>query len=150
MRVRALGHAAINVRSLADSERFYHDILGMPIAARTDLLGGMTFFSLGNHHDFAIHEVGEDAQGATTGDILSRPGLSHLAFKVGDTLEELQAVKAHLERHNVPIVLTADHEVTASLYVLDPDGNGVELYVDTSDVWQRSPEQVATMRPLAV
>ena len=34
----------------------------------------------------------------------------------------------------MPIGLAGDHVVTALLYLRDPDGNGVELYVDTSDV----------------
>ena len=43
-----------------------------------------------------------------------------------------------------------DHEVTNSLYFADPDGNGVEVYVDVSDVWQRDPQRVAQLKPLAL
>ena len=41
-----------------------------------------------------------------------------------------------------------DHEVTKSLYFADPDGNGVELYVDASDAWRREPQRVAQLMPL--
>ena len=61
MRVQSLGHVVLNVRDLERAEQFYYGILGLPIVARSDELGGMTFFSLGNHHDFAIHAVGDDA-----------------------------------------------------------------------------------------
>ena len=30
----------------------------------------------------------------------------------------------------------------------DPDGNGVELYVDASDVWKDEPERMLEMAPL--
>jgi catechol 2,3-dioxygenase len=43
-----------------------------------------------------------------------------------------------------------DHEVTKSLYMSDPDGNGVELYVDASDAWKRDPQRVAQLAPLAL
>ena len=41
-----------------------------------------------------------------------------------------------------------DHEVTKSLYFEDPDGNGIELYVDASDVWRSEPQRVAQLMPL--
>jgi catechol 2,3-dioxygenase len=44
----------------------------------------------------------------------------------------------------------ADHTVTRSIYVRDPDGNGIELYVDASDVWRTDPQTVATMVPMTL
>jgi len=38
--------------------------------------------------------------------------------------------------------------VTKSLYFEDQDGNGIELYVDASDVWRREPQRVAQLQPL--
>ena len=35
-----------------------------------------------------------------------------------------------------------------SLYFEDPDGNGIEVYVDTSDIWRREPQRVAQLMPL--
>ena len=35
-----------------------------------------------------------------------------------------------------------------SLCFEDPDGNGIEVYVDTSDVWRREPQRVAQVMPL--
>jgi catechol 2,3-dioxygenase len=37
-----------------------------------------------------------------------------------------------------------DHTVTKSLYLQDPDGNEVELYVDASDAWKSDPQTVAS------
>jgi catechol-2,3-dioxygenase len=36
------------------------------------------------------------------------------------------------------------------LYLNDPDGNGIELYVDTSDSWKYDRSLVATVKPLAI
>jgi catechol 2,3-dioxygenase len=37
-----------------------------------------------------------------------------------------------------------DHTVAKSLYLQDPDGNEVELYVDASDVWKSDPQTAAS------
>jgi catechol-2,3-dioxygenase len=38
--------------------------------------------------------------------------------------------------------------VTQSIYFTDPDGNGIELYVDTSAAWKKDPASVAHIAPL--
>ena len=63
-------------------------VLGMEVAARHPTMP-MTFYTLGNHHDLALLEVGDDAPQADR----KSTGLYHLAFCVGDTLDELRAVR---------------------------------------------------------
>ncbi len=74
-------------------------------------------------------------------------GLHHVAFNIGTTLDELREAKAKLDAAGIATD-PVDHEVTKSLYFKDPDGNGVELYVDASDVWRQHPQRVAQLRPL--
>ena len=145
MKVQALGHAVLKVRNQERAEQFYNGVLGIPIAARHETMP-MTFFTLGNHHDLAVLAVGDDTPDAPQ----NAPGLYHIALKVGDSLEELREVKEHLERSGVTIDRTIDHTVSQSIYLRDPDGNGVELYVDGSDVWKEDPQQVAQGKALAL
>jgi len=43
----------------------------------------------------------------------------------------------------------ADHKVSQSIYLNDPDGNGLELYVDADPaIWQTDPAAVAHVEPL--
>ena len=146
MKIKALGHVVLRVTDRARAEGFYSGVLGLPVCARYDQDGvRMAFFTLGNHHDFAVMEV--SGEGSSRSE--SAVGLHHVAFKIGDSLEELREARAKLEAAGVntnPI----DHEVTKSLYFEDPDGNGVELYVDASDVWRREPQRVAQIAPLAL
>ena len=142
MQIQSLGHVVLKVRSQEQAEAFYNGILGMPIAARLERYA-MTFFSFGNHHDFAIMAVGQDAE--STPDRAT--GLSHVAFKIGDNLDELRATKLSLEEAGIA-VRARDHGVTQSLYLHDPDGNAIELYVDTSDAWKEHPELIARSDPL--
>lgn len=144
MKIMSLGHVVLRVRDRERSEQFYNGVLGLPICARLEDAGlKMAFFTLGNHHDFAVMEVGGDGNGRSDNSI----GLDHVAFKIGNSLDELRDAKSKLEAAGIapnPV----DHEVTKSLYFKDPDGNGVELYVDASDVWRREPQRVAQLQPL--
>ena len=146
MQVQALGHVVIKVRSCERSEDFYSGVLGIPVAARLTDPMRMTFFTLGNHHDFAAMEVGEDAPAENP----AGTGLAHLAFKVGDSMDELRAAKTELESKGVGIHWALDHKVTQSIYLRDPDGHEVELYVDASDIWKTEPEAVLAFDPLEV
>lgn len=144
MHIQALGHVVLKVRDLERSVQFYRDILGIKEVAR--YRGAMVFFSFGsNHHDLALLQLGEQASHPAETDV----GLYHVAFKVGNTLDELRACKAHLERHGVTILGTSDHNVSQSLYIQDPDGIDIELYVDADPaLWKDNPEAVAVVRPL--
>ena len=70
-----------------------------------------------------------------------------MAFKIGDSLDELREAKRVLDRAGVRAA-AVDHKVTKSLYFVDPDGNAVELYVDASDAWKEDPDLVAGAGPL--
>ncbi len=143
MQVSKLGHAVIKVRDMERAEAFYHDVLGIEISARHESMP-MTFLTLGDHHDLALLAVGDEAPDADS----NAPGLFHLAFRIGDTLDELRTARDELEAAGVKVHATIDHVVSKSLYVNDPDGNGVELYVDGSDVWKTEPQAVAQGEPM--
>ncbi|MDP6389255.1 MAG: VOC family protein [Alphaproteobacteria bacterium] len=144
MKIQSLGHVVLKVANQARAEEFYNGFLGLPIAARFERLN-MTFFSLGDHHDFAVMAVGDDAAGADDKAV----GLQHVAFKIGDDPEVLIEAKAKFDAAGIE-VRAVDHEVTQSLYFFDPDGNQLEVYVDVSDEWKRDPQAVAQGRPLDI
>ncbi len=144
MKIKSLGHVVLRVTDRERAKAFYNGVLGLPVCAHLDKDGmKMAFFSLGNHHDFAVMEV--SGEGSSRSD--SAVGLHHVAFNIGTTLEELREAKAKLDAAGIATD-PVDHEVTKSLYFRDPDGNGVELYVDASDVWRQHPQRVAQLMPL--
>jgi catechol 2,3-dioxygenase len=146
MKIKQLGHVVLRVTDVARAETFYNGVLGLPVAARLDEHGmKMTFFTLGNHHDFAVLQV--SGEGSTKAQ--SAVGLHHVAFKIGSDLDDLREAKAHLEAAGVRTT-PIDHEVTKSLYFDDPDGNNIEVYVDASDAWKTDPQRVAQIAPLAL
>ena len=147
MRVRELGHVVLYVRNLERSRRFYRDLLGWREVARWGNRGAL-FSSGRTHHELLLIEVGEDAHPVPPP---PRVGLYHIGLKVGDSDDELRAAVAELQSAGVPIVGTADHTVTHSVYILDPDGNEIELYVDIlpPERWREEPELILSpVRPL--
>ena len=47
--------------------------------------------------------------------------------------------------------MTLDHKVSQGLYITDPDGNMIELYVDAPEAtWHDDPSLVANSDPLAL
>jgi catechol-2,3-dioxygenase len=132
MQVQSLGHVVLKVQNRERSEHFYSDVLGIPVISRISEPARMSFFSLGNHHDFAVVEVGDQAPAP---DPLAT-GLAHVAFKLAGSIEELRSVRTDLESAGTTILYVADRAYTRSLHLQDPDGNEVELYIDTSDEWK--------------
>jgi catechol 2,3-dioxygenase len=143
IRVQGVGHVVLKVRDAGASRRFYGDALGLREVGRWDR---MTFFSAGvNHHDLAVLELGADAPLPPPGAV----GLYHVALKIGDSLDVLREAKRHLEAQGVRILGVSDHRVSQSIYLRDPDGNGVELFVDADPaIWREDPAAVATVAPL--
>jgi len=147
IRVQRVGHVVLKVRDLERAAAFYREVIGLSEVARGTFGRRMAFFSAGgdNHHDLALMEVGAGAPvpGAEA------VGLYHVALKVGDSLDDLRAVRAHLQAHGVARMALADHRVSQSIYLNDPDGNGLELYVDADPaIWRRDPSAVASAGPL--
>ena len=148
MKVKALGHVVIKERDLNRSVPFYANVLGLKEVGRYDKEFKLVFFSIaGNHHDLALFETNADAPSAPE----QSPGLFHVALKVGDNLDDLRDAKAWLESNDVKIDMIADHHVSQSLYLADPDGNAIELYVDGDPaIWRDNPAAVATLEPLTL
>jgi catechol 2,3-dioxygenase len=150
MQVKELGHLVLYVRDVQRSAAFYGDVLGWESAFPATVgVPAAAFTSGRTHHELLLIEVGEDASPLPRGRHL---GLYHFGLKVGDTDEELRAVVARLNEADVTIVGASDHTVTHSIYILDPDGNEIELYIDVPGVdWKADPSLVmAPIKPLAL
>jgi catechol 2,3-dioxygenase len=142
MKIHELGHVVLYVSDIERSSHFYRDILGFRQIAREV---GLAAYSSGRtHHELLLLEVGSEPRKRVL-----EPGLYHIGFKVGNSTEELKVVYRELKEKGVTILGASDHSVTHSLYILDPDGNELELYADVSDEWKANPSAVMSpTRPL--
>jgi catechol 2,3-dioxygenase len=139
MQVKELGHIVLYVRDLERSRKFYGEVLGWKEIAR---LGGQgAVFSSGRtHHELLLLAVGPQAAPIQPG---PRVGMYHLGLKIGETDEELRTALNELLEAGVKVNGSADHTVTHNLYIEDPDGNEIELYIDVQpERWREDPEAI--------
>jgi catechol 2,3-dioxygenase len=127
--VSHLGHVHLKVRDTERAVEFYESVLGLEV---TERVGRFAFLTLGeHHHDLALQGVGSDVtevSGAATG---PEPGLYHAAWELEDA-DALRRADERLIERDVA-VSPVDHGISKALYFDDPDGNGVELYLDTRE-----------------
>ncbi len=134
MKIKALGHVVLYVTNVEKIADFYRDVLGFREIARQKR---MAFFSTGRtHHELLLIEIGEAHQ--KSGKL--ETGLYHIGFKIGDTVKDLKNALLDLKKAGVTITGGADHNVTQGIYIKDPDGNEIELYVDISKEWKKNPK----------
>jgi catechol 2,3-dioxygenase len=138
MEVKELGHVVLYVKDLDASRRFYGDILGWKELGHGRRAAA--FSSGRTHHELLLLQVGSEAAPIPHN---PRVGLYHFGLKIGETDDELRAAIARLREAGVPITGMSDHGVTHSVYLLDPDGNEVEIYIDVQPAkWRENPAEV--------
>jgi len=108
------------------------------------------FLSAGGYH----HHIGLNTWESQGGSAPApdSTGLYHLAILMPDRKELARIIK-RLNDHAWPIDGTADHGVSEAVYLKDPDGNGIEIYVDRpKDQWPKDDKGNVTMytRPLDI
>jgi catechol 2,3-dioxygenase len=152
-----LQHVVLYVRDVKRSAAFYRDVIGMrqvlpnPDPASANGASGMdlpvAMFSSGRtHHELLLIEVGADATPIPHG---RRVGMYHFGVKVGDTDDELRTARDRLEQAGATLVGASDHGITHSLYLLDPDGNELELFVDVPGMdWEDTETLTTRPKPL--
>jgi catechol 2,3-dioxygenase len=124
-----IGHVHLRVADLERATSFYREVLGFDVTAYGADFGlpGAAFLAAGDYH----HHIGLNtwqSKGGTPPPE-GHTGLHHFAILYPDRRELARAVERLLER-GYPIEGAEDHGASVSVYLHDPDGNGIELYYD--------------------
>jgi catechol 2,3-dioxygenase len=131
-----IGHVHLKVADLERALGFYRDVLGFEVTQR--LGRDAAFLAAGGYHHHIALNTWESAGGP-----LPPPGatgLYHLAI-VYPTRAALADALRRLIAAGIPLEGASDHGVSESLYLRDPDSNGVELYCDRpKDAWPHAPD----------
>jgi len=122
----SLTHTGINCRDLEMMRNFYCDVIGL---VETDRGKGVTipvdiiFLSShpAIHHQLALAS-GREPQGASM--------INQLSFRV-NSLDELKAMHARIQKAGIKAIKPVNHGCAWSVYFPDPEGNMVEIYLDT-------------------
>jgi catechol 2,3-dioxygenase len=123
-RIERVGHVVLYVTDVAKAVEFYRDKLGMEVVRWAERPGA--FMSFGRqHHDIGLFTARNDERGS-----VGAPGLSHVAFVIEGSTEELKATFDDLSGRGVEFTGMIDYGYTRSMYCNDPDGNRIELYCE--------------------
>ncbi len=140
MPIQRVGHVVIKMRDLEKAKQFYCGVLGMKIAEEAPF--GIFFRFNDYHHDIAVFRTSPDAELPKKDQV----GLVHIAL----VADSVQAVKEYYERAKamgVEIAGTADHGMTKSLYIKDPEGNEIEIYAEVPEFNYLEQSFVQATRP---
>jgi catechol 2,3-dioxygenase len=134
-RVR-IGHVHLKVADLKRSLAFYRDVLGFELMQQ--LGDAAAFLSAGGYHHHIALNTWESLGGSPPPP--GTTGLYHVAILYPDRAALAGALRRLIEA-GIPLEGAADHGVSESLYLRDPDDNGVELYCDRPrEQWPRTPD----------
>lgn len=134
-RANGLSHLVLNVRDLEASHRFWTEVIGWEMSGevkKDDI--HMRFYrgSAHRHHDIALVQSQDiDAFAPVSRfDMSPKPGagVNHIAIEYEKDAWEQQV--AHVRSIGADIVWEIEHGMSHSLYLSDPDGNGIELLYD--------------------
>ena len=122
-----IGMVTLRVRDLDKVADYYRDAIGLTVMTRTATgarlgAGGVPLLDL-------------ERQGAAR-ESRNAAGLYHTAFLM-PTRKDLARWLVHAAANRIPLSGFADHLVSESVYLDDPEGNGIEVYADRApELWQ--------------
>lgn len=122
-----LNHLGLYTPAIERMERFYVDVMGLAVTdrGRVARLGNVEIVFMSSHPS-SHHQVA----------LIGRPGpaapscVHQIAFKL-QSLRELRAMHERIVAASVGGITPIDHGNAWSIYTADPDGNGIEVYLDT-------------------
>jgi catechol 2,3-dioxygenase len=141
-----IGHVHLKVADIARSLRFYCGVLGFEVMQRFG--DSAAFLSAGGYHHHLAVNTWESLGGSPPPP--GATGLYHTAIVYPTRAKLAEALRRVLDA-TIALDGAADHGVSESIYLRDPDENGVELYCDRPrDLWPRTPDGKLAMytRPL--
>ena len=123
-----IGHVNLRVADLDRAISFYCDVLGLSVVYYGPSVGIPTvFLAFGDYHHHVALTWFYNAGGSSK--YCSHSGLKHFAIVYPDEMSLAKAVGRLLD-HSCLIDDARDHGGTLSVYLRDPDSNGIELYYD--------------------
>ncbi len=135
-----IGHVHLKVADLDRALAFYCGVLGFELTQRYGEQAA--FVSAGGYHHHIGLNTWESRGGAPPP---GTTGLYHVAI-LYPTRAALADAARRLAAAGIPLDGASDHGVSEALYLRDPDGNGLELYVDRPPAdWPRDADGALAM-----
>jgi catechol 2,3-dioxygenase len=116
-----IGRIALTVSDPDRVGGFYEDVLGLSQMSKA---GGVATYGAGGR---VLLELRTDP--AARRSVRSEAGLFHTAFLL-PSRDHLGRWLIHAAETKAPLQGASDHLVSEAIYLADPEGNGIEVYVD--------------------
>src|SRR5690554_82670 len=130
-----VSHVRLKVENLERSLAYYQEIIGFDILERTSTTVELTADGKTSILSLEQPKGVKPKKPRTT-------GMYHFALLL-PTKKDLADFVMHLAKNDVQVA-AGDHLVSEALYIKDPDGNDIEIYVDRDpNVWKWSNGEVA-------
>ncbi len=120
----------LEVGNLADAERFYHEVIGLPVVERWGDDRPAVWLALGREDFLGLWPVETGGEAAIHG---GRGG-SHVHFALRLPLGSLDAVRGRLAALGYPTEERDFGRGNRAIYLDDPDGNVLEL-TERTTLW---------------
>jgi catechol 2,3-dioxygenase len=131
-----IGHVHLKVANLQRALQFYTGVLGFEVTQRYG--DAAVFLSAGGYHHHLALNTWESLGGSPPPP--GTTGLYHTAILYPNRPALAVALKRVLAA-NIVLEGAADHGVSQSIYLRDPDDNGVELYCDKAkELWPHTAD----------
>lgn len=125
--------AAIQINALdsANLAAYYEQVIGLtPIETKEG------YYALGTPDQTVLLEIFQ----TETREEVRSTGLYHMAFLL-PTMADLGTILMHFVQNQVPLTGASNHGYSNALYMDDPEGNGIEIYVDKdTSQWDIRPD----------
>ena len=133
-----IGHVHLRTADIDRIRAFYVDLLGFEVVAEArdvpgwGTTGDMLFVSAGGYHHHLGFNTWKSAGGSPQPDGVT--GLHHVGIRYPTRAALADAVR-RLRSVDWPIRQVSDHGTHEAIYIVDPDGNTLELQ------WDRPPSE---------
>jgi catechol 2,3-dioxygenase-like lactoylglutathione lyase family enzyme len=134
VRPAGLFEMTLEVSNLAASERFYRDVMGLPVVERWSDERPAVWLALGREGFLGLWPP--ETGGAVA--IHGGRGGRHVHFALRVPMGTLDTVAARLESLDFPVEPRDFGNGNRAIYLDDPDGNVVEL-TERATLWDGSP-----------
>ena len=134
----SMGPVALTVNDLDKVREFYEQAVGLHMLSSD----GETA-ELGTESDVLLELRRDTAARRRT---RQEAGLFHTAFLLPERSDLARWTRNAIDRRT-PVIGASDHDVSEALYLSDPEGNGIEIYIDrpaSSWTWKNGEVHMVT------